>query len=112
MYEWVPFFQKAGELLVPYATLVTFTIALSYLAKEGKHIFSQLLFLISSFSFLLVVIGLGFTLINTNPTSSFELSYEILCAFGLLSGITSLGVGVIYYIIPFEKFIKLKKKKR
>ena len=111
MMDWLQFLLDMGNALEPYVTLVVFSIWLAYMSRKGNHLLSHVSFLESVSGFLMVILAISFYKVNLQVPNT-HLFYTFLSYVGLIWGIQGLVWGIVFYVIPIEKILKIESKKK
>ena len=108
---WFEFLSDMSTALAPYVTLIMFSIWFSYNAKKENHSLSSISFLEATAGFLLVIIIISLYKVGFDVSNTFYL-YVFLSAVGILWGTQGLIWGLVFWLIPVEKILKIESKKK
>jgi hypothetical protein len=111
MSDWFGFLLDMGNSVEPYITLVIFSIWLSFLSKKENHLLSYVSFLESVAGFLMVIIAISLFKVNVSIPNIY-LFYTFLSYVGILWGVQGITWGIVFFIIPVEKVLRIEPKKK
>lgn len=109
--DWFQFLLDMGNSLEPYVTFVVFSVWLSYLARKENHLLSYVSFLESISGFLLVIVAISLYKVNFTVPNTY-LFHTFLSYVGLIWGIQGLIWGLVFYVVPIEKILRIETKKK
>jgi hypothetical protein len=108
--NWFEFLSEISNTIEPYITLIIFSIWFSYIAKKENHMLSRVSILESIVGFLIVVIVISMYKVNYIDPSSYAF-YTFFSAVGLLWGTQGLIWGLVFWLIPIERILKIGFKR-
>jgi len=109
--EWFAFLSDVSNTLEPYVTLIIFSLWLSYFFKRENRLLARISILESVLGFLVVIIVIGMYKVNFIAQDTYSF-YTFLSAVGILWGTQGLIWGLVFYLIPIEKILKIRKRGR
>ena len=107
--DWFEILSDMSSTLAPYVTLIMFSIWFSYNSKREKHSLSSISFLESVVGFLLVIIIVSLYKVGFDVSSNYYF-YTFLSAVGILWGTQGMIWGLVFWLIPVEKILKIEPK--
>ena len=109
--DWFEFLSDMSSTLAPYVTLIMFSIWFSYNARKENHSLSSISFSEAFVGFLLVIIIISFYKVGFDVSDTYYL-YTFLSAVGILWGVQGLIWGLVFWLIPIERILKIQPKKK
>jgi len=108
--NWFEFLSEISNTIEPYITLIIFSIWFSYVAKKENHMLSRVSILESIVGFLIVVIVISMYKVNYIDPGSYAF-YTFFSAVGLLWGTQGLIWGLVFWLVPIERILKIGFKR-
>jgi hypothetical protein len=108
---WFEFLSDMSSALSPYVTLIMFSIWFSFNAKREGHSLASISFSEAFVGFLIVIIVVTLYKVGFNVFDTYYL-YTFISAVGILWGIQGLIWGLVFWLLPVEKILKIQPKKK
>ena len=108
---WFEFLSDISSTLAPYVTLIMFSVWFSYNARKEGHSLSSVCFSEAFVGFLVVIIIVSLYKVGFDVSDTYYI-YTFLSSVGILWGIQGLIWGLVFWLLPVERILKIQPKKK